>query len=1249
MREMGPTRPPRSSREIFIAAVKLPAEEWDMFLTEACGEDDELRRCVEDLLDAHRKAGSFLGDTAPPVALTADAAVTESPGSIVGPYRLLEEIGEGGMGLVFVAEQERPVRRKVALKVIKPGMDTRQVIARFEAERQALALMDHPNIARVLDAGATESGRPFFVMELIQGVPITLYCDECEMTTRDRLGLFIQVCRGVQHAHQKGIIHRDVKPTNVLVTMQDGRPAAKVIDFGVAKAINQRLTERTIMTGFAQMVGTPLYMSPEQAEMSALALDTRTDIYSLGVLLYELLTGTTPFEGRQLGEAAFEEVRRVIRDVEPPTPSARISTLGERAGPIAERRRTDPRRHCHEVRGDLDWIAMRALEKDRSRRYETASAFAADIERYLKDEPVEACPPSRAYRLRKLIRRNRRSIAVAACLVAAFLVLAGSIGWIARDRASRRIVLEREVTDAIEETASSYRRGRMTDAMASAKRAEGLLSNGIGSADLSRQVRRWRADLDTVVRLEEIRSDLVREKDGALDWTSADDAYEALLEGHGLGSETLEADRAAERIRTSPIREDLLAGIDHWVLARYHTQRPGRERLLDIARRADADPWRNRLRESLVAPDRETLLALARDESLLSQPPADIQLLGRALREMDQIPASVEALRRAQAERPADFWINVNLGVYLEDSDPPRAIAFYRAALAVRPTSFAAYLGLGNSLVAKGDFEEAIAAYRRAIVLHPAEAKLRLNLGVALGKIGRDEEEIVEIRRGLELWPESMEGHFNLAQILAKQGKRDEAIPEYRRVLELRPSVYRAHEQLGNLFRDQGKIDEAIAEWRKAIQIRPDRADAHIGITEALWQKGDLDGACAESQKAVEADPQNAKAHYNLGVALAGKGRLDEAMASYSKAIELNPKDASALANLATLLHHQGKTDEGVGVLQKAVEADPAHFNAHFNLGSLLANQGKFDGAADAYRRALELDPASFDTRQCLGIVFGKQGKGAEAIAELRAAMELRPNEASVHANLGSALKVEGRLDEAIVEYRKAIELQPEDAQPHASLAGALLENGELAAALLSFRRCHDLGSRAPGWQFPSAEWIADCEKLIELEGRLPRVLAGEEVPGDGKERLAFADLAYRTRRFELAARFFEEALASEPGLETHPPGVHRYNAACAAALAGAGQGRDASSVDEAARERRRAQALGWLRGELEQAAGLAGTPATRAGVARALRHWLHDPDLKSLRDGASLAGLPPEERQAFEELWSNVGDLLRGVEKEKP
>ncbi|MCU0913236.1 MAG: protein kinase, partial [Planctomycetes bacterium] len=415
---------PNRIEEIYHAATQKASQaERLAYLEAACGADAALRGRVEELLTANDAVGDFLESPAFDVHVTLDTSpLVEGPGTVIGPYKLLEKIGEGGMAVVYMAEQERPLHRRVALKIIKLGMDTRSVIARFEIEREALALMDHPNIAKVFDAGATETGRPYFVMELVRGVSITEYCDTNKLDTTERLELFIPVCHAVQHAHQKGIIHRDIKPSNIMVTLHDGVPVPKVIDFGIAKATNQRLTERTIFTRYAELIGTPEYMSPEQAEMSGLDIDTRTDIYSLGVVLYELLTGALPFDSDTLRAAALGEIQRIIREVEPPRPSTRLSALGERARKIAESRRTDTAALARRLRSELEWIPLKALRKDRTRRYRFVSELADDVQNYLHGRPLLAGPESTAYRLRKFLGRHRTPAVVTSAIVMTLVV-----------------------------------------------------------------------------------------------------------------------------------------------------------------------------------------------------------------------------------------------------------------------------------------------------------------------------------------------------------------------------------------------------------------------------------------------------------------------------------------------------------------------------------------------------------------------------------------------------------------------------------------------------------------------------------------------------------------------------------------------------------------------------------------------------------------------------------------------------------
>jgi len=923
---------------IFHLAREKPPTERAAFLEVACGGDQALRRRLESILLAHDNPSSFLARPAidlgsatdvPPLAdvhgngsdpfgpMAPDARpVSEGPGTVVGPYKLLEVIGEGGFGVVFMAEQQRPVRRKVALKVLKPGMDTRQVVARFEAERQALAVMDHPHIARIFDGGETDSGRPYFVMELVRGIPITEFCDQGRLTLRERLELFVSVCQAVQHAHQKGIIHRDLKPANVLVTLHDGTPVAKVIDFGIAKALGQQLTEKTLFTNFAQLIGTPLYMSPEQAALSGLDVDTRTDIYALGVLLYELLTGSTPFDQERLKTAAFDEVRRIIREEEPPKPSTRMSTLGPSATTVSANRRSDPKRLRQLLRGELDWIVMKCLEKDRNRRYETVDGLRLDVQRYLADEPVQACPPSVWYRFSKFARRHRAALAMAGIILSILVLLGGGAGWVVRDRAARLAMTEREVNRALGEAITLQGQSKWPEALEAAKRADGFLAVG-ASESLRRRVRELRKDLEMVLRLEEIW--LPRPVEGpAGDYgnnTWADAAYAEAFREYGIDLEALEPSESAERIRARTVRLELATALDSWADKRkkqYKTGETSWKRLVIVARSADPDEWRNQLRDALEQHDLATLTKLAASARISDLPAQALSLLASAL-ETEHLQS---LLRRAQREHPDNFWFNFQLAWELDhapsadqNASVDEAIRFYTVALALRPRNVPTHGFLARALRRRGRLDEAIALYRRATELDPHDTGLHFFIGDCLKDQGKLREAILEFRPHIAGWRKDMvinasdvDTHTSLGDVLQSQGKLNEAITEYskavelaqwRRAVALNPDDETAHAQLACVLQmHEGNPGEAIDEYRRAIELRPG-ASLHVYNNLAWILATCPDTRCRDprqaivfAQKAVDQNP-NPETWNTLGVACYRSGRWKEAIEALSRSMDL--------------------------------------------------------------------------------------------------------------------------------------------------------------------------------------------------------------------------------------------------------------------------------------------------------------------------------------------------------------------------
>jgi serine/threonine protein kinase len=918
-----------NEEEIFHQALAraLP-EERSAYLECACAGNPALRASVEALLRANVGASGFLNAPAPALAATVDEPITERAGTVIGPYKLLEPIGEGGFGVVFLAEQTQPVRRKVALKILKPGMETRQVVARFEAERQALALMDHPNIAQVYDGGATVTGRPFFIMELVKGVPITEFCDQHQLTPRQRLELFIPVCQAVQHAHQKGIIHRDLKPSNMMVTVHDTVAVVKVIDFGVAKALGQELTDKTLFTGFTQMIGTPLYMSPEQAGQSSLDVDTRSDIYSLGVLLYELLTGTTPFDQERLKTMAYDEIRRVIREEEPPKPSTRISTLGPAAATVSANRQSDPQRLSRLCRGELDWIVMKALEKDRNRRYEAASALAADLQRYLHDEPVQACPPSAWYRFRKFARRNKATFLIAAVVVLALLLAVAGLAvnqWlVTREKTEKEQALDKAL----------HEKARADENLLRARQAVKDYLTNVADNRLLKEA-----------NFHELRRELLE---------SALPFYQEFVKQRSDDPE-LEAERGRAYGDLALIREDL--GQIQQALADYDERRaiferlaadfpgkPGyRQELANSYRNvgngyaalnqpADAEAAYRRaltLLEALTAeypaahPYRRDLAGAGNNLAML------LRNLGRLNEALTLYHKAIDLQEHLIAEFPAvpvyqrDLAASqMNLASLFHDNGRnaesltclQRAVELLRKLAGDAPTNpqYRDLLAgaLNNQSVflrLLGRLEEGLAAQEQALHIEeklaadfPALPGYRhdvatghLNLGVALMELGRYEDALAAEDKAVGLLDRLVQGspnnptnrqglalaHTNRGEVLHRSQRRDEALDAYRKARDLQqklvadsPGILRYREDLGRTYNNMGDLlteleryDEAVAVLKLALSIREKLAhDFPTAVHYAI----DL-----------------AAVYGDMGNVVAAQGQLESALDWYAKAL----------------------------------------------------------------------------------------------------------------------------------------------------------------------------------------------------------------------------------------------------------------------------------------------------------------------------------------------------------------------------
>jgi serine/threonine-protein kinase len=1043
---------------------------------------EKVHRLAAPLRSALAAAATPPADRTPPPGAPDTGDAAGLPASL-GDYELQEEIGAGGMGVVYKARQ-RSLGRLVALKMIRGDHAAYPTEGRrFRNEAEMAAGLDHPHIVPVHEV-AEHAGQLYFSMKLIEGGSLAARIGQFRSDPRGAARLVATVARAVHYAHQRGILHRDLKPGNILLDAA-GKP--HVTDFGLAR----RVESDSSLTQSGALVGTPAYMAPEQASGQKGAVTTAADVYGLGALLYALLTGGPPFRGETVADTLL-----LVRASEPVPPS--------RANPLVDR--------------NLETICLKCLDKEPERRYASAEALAEDLERWLADEPIRARPIGRLARSWRWCRRNRRLavLAAAAAIAVVFGVaaLGGSIGWVAHEQAMRRKGTEQVVSAALHESLVWQGRGNVPEALSAARQAAGVVTGGTADEDLRGHVRARLDDLELLEKLENARLEGTAIKAGNFDTERTDRMYRDVFTKAGLDVEALSPEEAGKRIRATTVAPEIAAALDDWALTRSRRKalpEASWKHLLAVAREADPEAARTRLRDALLQSDRQALLDLANDQAIRLGPTTRITLADALAR----IGASAQAeahLRETLRRHPDDFFANSNLAASLVTSQPPRleeAIRYFTAAAALRPRSPGAHYNLGTFLAQRGDLERAAAALRHSI----------------------------------DLKEDYAQAHTNLGLVLRHQGDLNGAIAEYHKALHIDPDLIQAHVNLGEAFRLANRPDEAITACRKALRIK-DVAEAHYTLGDVFRNKGQLDEAIAEFRKAIDLKTDSAVAHNHLGGALQAKGQLDEAIAEYREAIRF----------------------------QKAFP------EAYVNLGGALQLNGDPDGAIAACREAIFL---------------------SEDLAE-------------AHCNLGLALRRKGQFQEALKELRRG----------------------------------HDLGLRkASGWPYPSAQWIQECERLIELNGKLPAILNGEEQAADAAEWIALAELCQLPCKkcYAAAARLYGEAFAAEPQRAGDRPSAARYNAACAAALAGCGQGQDAYLLDPGTRARLRQQALAWLRADLAawHKALVGDRSEAVPAVRQEMQHWLEDVDFAGVRGPAALAKLPDAERALWQKLWAEVEALF--------
>jgi tetratricopeptide (TPR) repeat protein/tRNA A-37 threonylcarbamoyl transferase component Bud32 len=1150
-------------------------------------------------------------------------------------YRRLREHARGGLGEVFVAVDEE-LNREVALKEIQDRFaDRSDARARFLREAEVTGKLEHPGIVPIYGMGTYPDGRPYYAMRFVRGESMQdaitrFHAPQAQglqplgfhsLGFRELLGRFVMVCNAVAYAHSRGVIHRDLKPANAMLGEYG---ETLVVDWGLARMTGQSTGEETTAerplylgsgsattpTEMGQVVGTPAYMPPEQAEGRLDCVGVASDVFALGGMLYCLLTGQAPYSGSEV----VVQARR--GDVVP-----------------ARKRKVS-------VPAELEAVCQKAMAKRPEERYATASALAADMQRWLADEPVTAWPEPLTVKAGRWVRKNRVLTAAAAAAVLVALVLGTAAGVYRQQQRERAREQARSGLAQVARLREAY---RYTDALAMLEQVRGWAGQAEDGA-LDTALDQALAELTLARDLDRVRQEAAMLVEGKWDPGRVRTEYPRVLARHGLHLLDDDLETLTESIRGLAVRHDVVAALDDWARVEIDV-RVGR-RLLQIANRIDKpDSWRNAVREAVAGGNRKAMLQLVGETPGEKFSASVVHLLADTLGQ--QNVEATALLRRMQRKHSNDFWTNFNLGHrFSKQEKHSEAAECFLVAVALRPETAVTHYNMGVDLKEAGKVNDAIEHYREAIRLEPKFARAYHNLGFALSARGKSDEAIEYYRRAIEIDPNIALPYNNIGIVLTERENVDEAIAYFQKAIDIDPTYAAGHSNLGDALRIKGKLEEAVACHRRAIKLDSEVAAIHNNLGTALHAMGRVDDAIASYRVAIRLDPKDAKAHYNLGNSLRAKRKLDDAMVCFKQAIALNPRHALSHNNLGVVMRDKGKTGDAKKCYQRAIEINPRCAPAHDNLGIALMESGKPEEAIACFKRAIELDPNQASSHNNLGEALRTRGKVDEAIASFQRAIAIDLRRAQTHVNLGLAMIDKGKPGEAGACFERALAIDANHAGAYSGLGLALTQGGQIVEAQKALRRGlgllpHD--HRARGHVL---DLVRHCRQLLDADDMLKAFLAGKGAPADAARQVRMADLAQQPYRrlFHTAILLYRDAFSREPSLAD----AHRYNAACAAALAGSGQGKDGAGLDEQQRATWRKQSLDWLAADLAKYTAQAQKATGRPVVRQQLAHWLEDPDLAGVRDERALAKLSGKQRDAWHKLWADVAALLEKVEPKR-